>query len=90
MARRRPSIKGKGADFFFESAPQTSAQVKVTFYLPKELVDKLDEVWLDLRRTYKKLRKSDIARIALEEILSDYEGKQQNSKLLKHLNVKTS
>ena len=64
--------------------------MKVTFYLPKELVDKLDEVWLDLRRTYKKLRKSDIARIALEEILSDYEGKQQNSKLLKHLNVKTS
>jgi len=74
-AEKRPTIKGKGADFFFTGKdeklekPQTLKPEKATFYFPKTLISKLDDVWLDLRRTHKKLRKSDIARMALEELL---------------------
>lgn len=81
-AKKRPTIKGKGADFFFtgkDEKPQTLKPEKATFYLPETLISKLDDVWLDLRRTHKKLRKSDIARMALEELLKDYDKRQQNS-----------
>ena len=91
MAKKRLTIKGKGADFFFEEERlRVLKQVKTTFYLLQTLIDNLDNVWLDLRRNHKKLKKSDIARIALEELLKDYDEKHQNSKLLEHLNVKTS
>ena len=91
MAKKRPTIKGKGMDFFFkEEKPQILKQSKATVYLPQTLIDNLDDVWLDLRRTYKKLRKSDIARIAFEELLKDYDEKHQDSKLVEHLNVKIS
>ena len=88
---KRPTIKGKGVDFFFKGEkPQVLKQREATFWLPQSLIDKLDDVWLDLRRTHKKLRKSDIARITLEELLKDYDEKHQDSKLVEHLNVKTS
>ena len=91
MTKKRPTIKGKGADFFFEQQkPDDLGQRKATFYLPRYLVDRLDDVWLDLRKTHKKLRKSYIALIALDELLRDYENLHQDSKLLEHLNVKTS
>lgn len=89
MTNKRPTIKGKGADFFFEQKKSTE-QGKATFYFSRDLIDKIDDVWVDLRKTYRKLRKSDIARIAIEDLVRDYADKQQDSKLLQHLNVKTS
>jgi hypothetical protein len=88
---KKPSIKGKGADFFLEQEEQPPLkQEKATFYFPKSLVEKLDDVWLELRKTHKKLKKSNIARIAIEELLNNYEEKRHDSILVEHLNVKTS
>ena len=67
---------------------RSTEQRKATFYIPVILIDKLDSVWLDLRKTHKKLKKSDIARVALEQLLRAYEEKHQDSILLEHLDVK--
>ena len=64
---------------------QTTLQGRATFYLPPALVESLDDVWLDLRRTNRKLRKSDIVRIALEQTLQEYQNERENSKLLRGL-----
>ena len=88
---KRPTIKGKGADFFLEHQQiKPTEQRKATFHIPEALIDNLDSVWLDLRRTHRKLKKSDIARVALEQLLRDYEEKHQDSMLIEHLNVETS
>jgi len=86
---KRPTIKGKGANFFLgQEKTKSTEQRKATFYIPETLIDDLDSVWLDLRKTQKKLKKSDIARVALEQLLRDYKEKHQDSMLLQHLNVK--
>ena len=90
MTKKRPTIKGKGADFFLERERAITEQRKVTFYIPEALIDNLDSVWLELRKTRKKLKKSDIARVALEQILSNYEEKHQDSILSEQLDVLTS
>jgi hypothetical protein len=93
--RKRPSLKGKGADIFAPSdaAPvetstprvpalashsagrmveqSTSEPVKpltdkATFYLPSDLLDRLDRIWMERRRTDRRIRKSDIVKEALE------------------------
>ncbi len=88
---KRPTIKGKGADFFLEKKEiRFPEQRKATFYIPETLIDNLDSVWLDLRKTHRKLKKSDIARIAFEQLLRDYKEKHQDSMLIDHLDVKTS
>lgn len=60
---------------------------KATFYLPVDLIDELEDTWLSLRRKYKdkKVAKSEIAQIALEEIMKEWEEKQENSILVKRL-----
>ena len=91
MTNKRPTIKGKGADFFLDQDKSgDSLQGKATFYIPEVLIEKLDDVWVDLRKSNRKLKKSDIARIALEEILKDYEEKHQDSKLSEHFSVEPS
>ncbi len=88
---KRSTIKGKGADFFLEEKEiRPPEQRKATFYIPETLIDNLDSVWLDLRKTHRKLKKSDIARIAFEQLLRDYKEKHQDSMLIDHLDVKTS
>ena len=88
---KRPTIKGKGADFFLEEKEiRYPEQRKATFYIPETLIDNLDSVWLDLRKTHRKLKKSDIARIAFEQLLRDYKENHQDSMLIEHLDVKTS
>ena len=96
MAKKRPTIKGKGADIFLGNDPEDSTtgkdsiparqhtstpsnqptqkpvQGKATFYLPSPLLEKLDEVWLTLRRKNRKLKKSDIVRNALEKELATH------------------
>ena len=60
---------------------------KATFYLPIDLIDNLEDTWLSLRGKYKnrKVAKSEIAQIALEEIIKEWEEKQDNSMLVKRL-----
>ena len=63
---------------------------KATFYLPIDLIDNLEDTWLSLRGKYKnkKVAKSEIAQIALEEIIKEWEQKQDNSILVKRLTGK--
>ena len=63
---------------------------KATFYLPIDLIDNLEDTWLTLRGKYKNKRvaKSEIAQIALEEIIKEWEEKQDNSILVKRLTSK--
>jgi len=63
---------------------------KATFYLPVDLIDDLEDTWLSLRGKYKnkKVAKSEIAQIALQEIIKEWEEKQDNSTLVKRLTGK--
>ncbi|MBA7571344.1 hypothetical protein ES695_02665 [Candidatus Atribacteria bacterium 1244-E10-H5-B2] len=63
---------------------------KATFYLPVNLIEDLEDTWLSLRGKYKDKRvaKSEIARIALEEIIKGWKEKQDNSILVKRLTDK--
>ncbi|MBA7553131.1 hypothetical protein ES705_45718 [subsurface metagenome] len=61
---------------------------KATFYLPVYLIENLEDAWLSLRGKHKDKRvaKSEIARIALEEIIKGWKEKQDDSILVKRLN----
>ncbi len=63
---------------------------KATFYLPVGLIDQLEDTWLSLRAKYKdkKVAKSEIAQIALREIIEEWDKKQDNSTLAKRLTGK--
>lgn len=92
---KRVRVKGKGAEIFLgeEEPAQTSKSAKfpgitkATFYLPVNLINDLEAAWLSLRSKYRdrKVTKSEIAQIALEEILKDWEKKQQDSTLVSRL-----
>ena len=84
----RPRVKGKGREIFLgketETANQETAKTvrrkaveveKMTFYLPPELSDRLDELKIKLRgrhRRERKVSKSEIVRIALESSLREW------------------
>jgi hypothetical protein len=79
MARKRPSLRGQGADVFL-AEPQPAAsqdpspvpaekRVMATFYLPPALVDRLDRAWLARRLTDRKVQKSHLVTEALEAYL---------------------
>ncbi len=99
---KRARIKGKGAAIFLgEETPtlqqdsKTAKQYtvktvntsKATFYLPANLIDELEDVWLTLRKTYKqqKVTKSKIVQIALGKIFEDWKMKQDESILINQL-----
>lgn len=69
---------------------KTANTSKATFYLPTDLIDGLEDAWLSLRAKYKdkKVAKSEIAQIALEEIIKEWQEKQDNSILAKRLTSK--
>lgn len=82
---KRTSLKGRGADIFapghetstpLEKQAVTPAQQptsKATFYLPLDILDRLEKVWLAKRAKKSKLKKSDLVRNALESFLSQQE-----------------
>ena len=77
-----PRRKGKGIEAFLgEEEPQG----KATFYLPPKLLLELDDVWLELRRENRKLRKSDIVAWALSQALKVYQEKGKESELYRAL-----
>lgn len=84
MARKRASVKGKGVDIFFE-AEEAPKRQKATFYFPRSLLEELDDIWLELRRRQRRLKKSDIVAAALEMALREYAEKGEESPLFKEL-----
>ena len=102
---KRTRVKGKGAAIFLGEDKPASQQTnktarqyagkpvntsKATFYLPVDLIDQLEDTWLNLRAKYKekKVAKSEIAQIALQEIIKEWEKKQDNSVLARRLTGK--
>ncbi len=97
MARKRASVKGKGADIFLSTqAPppdkprKEAPHKKATFYLPPELLNQLDDAWLDIRRLARSVKKSDLVRTALEAALTDYATNQKESHLYREIIGDTS
>jgi hypothetical protein len=69
-----------------ENAPKE----KATFYLPIEVLDELESVWHDLRRvTHRKIKKSDIVSIALQNAAEEFRAwqnkKQESCQLIERL-----
>ena len=63
---------------------------KATFYLPIEVLDQLESIWHDLRRvTHRKIKKSDIVSIALQNAAEDFKAwqdkKQKSCALIERL-----
>jgi hypothetical protein len=70
-----------------EAQKQASGVVKkVGYYLPPELIEELDEVWLRLRRLNKgRVTRSDIVRAALEEAIAEFREHKSKSTLVARL-----
>jgi len=71
-------------------AGKTVEVSKATFYLPVDLIEDLEDAWLSLRGKHKdrRIAKSEIARIALEEMIKEWKEKQDNSILARRLTDK--
>ncbi len=90
---KRPTAKGKGADIFLgeeeaataETAQETVAKEKASFYFTLELLDELDQTWMQLRMKNRKLTKSELVQAALEEMLREYQQRQKDSRLYQRL-----
>lgn len=83
---KRPTLKGKGADIFLggekdtpekhhTDVPAQQYADKATFYLPADLLDRLDALWLTMRRSNRRLRKSNLVKDFIEKGLKEYEAK---------------
>lgn len=90
MARKRASVKGKGADIFLSGqddqqgrvgTPAARAHKKATFYLPPDLLDRLDDAWLDMRRVNRGVTKSELVAAALAAALAEYDKRGKQSRL---------
>lgn len=77
---KRPEIKGRGADVFFNGEDTPTFQppqkpqpdikpVKVTIYLDPELASQLDQAWLRRKVKDKNAQKSHVVSEALEPFL---------------------
>lgn len=90
---KRPTAKGKGADIFLgeeeaataETAQDTVAKEKASFYFTLELLEELDQTWMQLRMRNRKLTKSELVQAALEEMLREYQQRQEDSRLYQRL-----
>ncbi len=90
---KRPTAKGKGADIFLgeeeaaaaETAQETVAKEKASFYFTLELLEELDQTWMQLRMKNRKLTKSELAQAALEEMIREYQQRQEDSRLYQRL-----
>lgn len=80
---KRPSLKGRGADIFLgEEAgagqnagmPAGQQAEKATFYLPADLLTRLDNLWMNLRRSNRKLKKSHLVSELLDKGIREMES----------------
>ena len=94
---KKQRVKGKGADIFFsddqtEKKEETSEQrsedlvTKATFYFTQSQLDNLEKAVFVLSQEHRiKTNKSEIMRIACEEITKDFMEKSTDSKLYERL-----
>lgn len=90
---RRPTAKGKGADIFLgeeegairEIGQETTEKEKASFYFTLEFLEELDQTWMQLRMKNRKLTKSELVQTALEEMLREYQQRQEDSRLYQRL-----
>ncbi len=66
--RRRTPVKQSAGTMVKHSTSEVQKPLidKATFYLPADLLDRLDRIWMEQRRKNRKIRKSDIVKEALE------------------------
>ena len=91
---KKERVKGKGADIFFskdqteETEEQQSEELatKATFYFQKSQLDALEKAVFLLKQEYRiKTNKSEVMRIACEEVTKDFLENPRDSALLKRL-----
>jgi hypothetical protein len=94
---KKERVKGKGADIFFsdeqaeetEEAEEKQAEelvTKATFYFTQSQLDALEKAVFLLSQEHRiKTNKSEVMRIALEEITKDFLENRSLSALLKRL-----
>jgi len=97
---KKERVKGKGADIFFsEDKEETEEQsdlsaraqagelaTKATFYFTQSQLDALEKAVFVLRQEHRiKTNKSELMRIALSELISDFFENSKDSALLKRL-----
>jgi hypothetical protein len=86
---KKERVKGKGADIFFsedkeETEEQQSEELatKATFYFTQSQLDALEKAVFLLKQEYRiKTNKSEVMRIALDEIIKEFEENQKDSAL---------
>ena len=92
---KRSSLKGKGAGIYLDSEESaqepplakrgSATRKKATFYVSSDLLDQLDDAWLDLRRIDRGVKKSDVVTVALEAALGAYIADQKTSSLYQQI-----
>lgn len=99
MAKKRPTIRGKGADLFLSPdeesqpaqptppTPPAKPYVKATFTLPPHLAVRLDDKWAALRTQNRRVRvtKSAIVAAAIEAALNEHDENPDTSTLANQL-----
>lgn len=93
MTRKRPQIRGRGADAFTPSdkprrsprQPKATPVHKMTFYLPVDLDPRLDELYLAFRGRYRRISKSAIVAAALEVALEQHKKNPNTGPLAKRV-----
>lgn len=91
---KRPTLKGRGADIFFEKGKKESLQEKkiytpirkekATFYLSSSILRSLDSIWLSFRKEDRKIKKSALVEAALKQAVEDFGKNKKESALSKH------
>jgi len=88
---KKQRVKGKGADIFFSEEQEKTEKneelvTKATFYFTQSQLDALEKTVFLLSQEHRiKSNKSEIMRIACEEITSDFLKNRKNSKLYERL-----
>ena len=89
---KKERVKGKGADIFFsEDKKETEEQseelaTKATFYFTQSQLDALEKAVFLLKQEYRiKTNKSEVMRIALDELIKEFKENQKDSALFNRL-----
>jgi len=64
-----------------EASQSEKDSSKETFYIPREISQELDTVWMELRRTTKRVSKSGMVALAVESMLRRHKINPQASEL---------
>lgn len=89
---KKQRVKGKGAEIFFskdqEETDEQSEELatKATFYFTQSQLDALEKAVFQLKQEHRiKTNKSEVMRIALDELIKEFEENQKDSALFTRL-----